>query len=218
MVQNMTLNGQGHFFYVANDGKRYFDYGLDLGTYSAQIPEFGFRRHFTPLGSLVSTFNDLFMQEGLVLHVLAMARVISSTIPVQGWVVNPPPFVMPLSWVTVEAANGTISRSVPTLDGLYDGQGAINLPAGTYNITFSVAFYEPQTHLNIYVQWNGDYPVPPPEGFLCPTADPSVCLSPSPLSISQTPTSLQLTSNIQTVPLSVGFISATYVTCERKNP
>jgi hypothetical protein len=221
MVQNRTLNGQGHFFYVANDGTRHFDYGLDTGTYSAEIPEFGFKRHFTPLTSLVATFNDLFLQEGLVLHVIAMARIISSTVPVQGYVVNFPPPIIPLSWVTVEANNGTISESVPTLDGFYDGQGAINVPAGTYNITFSVAFYEPQTSLNVPVQWGGDYPVLPPQGYLCPTADPSLCSSSSPappLSLSsQAPTNLRLTSFAHSVPFYVALITTTCVTGERKN-
>jgi hypothetical protein len=220
MVQNRTLNGQGHFFYVANDGTRRFDCGLDTGTYIAQIPEFGFKRHFTPLTSLVTTFNDLFLQEGLILHVIAMARIISSTTPVQGWVISTLG-VIPLSWVTVQADNVTMSRSAPTLDGFYDGQGAINVPAGTYNITFSVAFYEPQTELNVYVQWGGDYPVLPPQGYLCPTADPSVCSSASPApplsAASQAPNNLRLTSLAQAVPFSAMLIAATFMDDERKN-
>jgi hypothetical protein len=220
MVQNRTLNGQGHFFYAANDGTRYFDYGLDIGTYTAQIPEFGFKRHFMPLTILDTTFNDLFLQEGLILHVVAMARIISSTIPVQGWV-DGTIDVIPLSWVTVQADNGTISRSVPTLDGFYDGQGAINVPAGTYNITFSVAFYDPQTSPNVSVQWGGDYPVLVPEGYLCPTAYPSVCSSASPApplsAASQARTNLQFASLTQPVPIVAVLIATTFVTAERKN-
>jgi hypothetical protein len=175
MVQNTTLTGQGHFFYVSHDGTPYFDYGLDVGTYSTQVPEFGFNRHFIPLTTLSATFGDLFLEQGPVLDVFAMARVFSSESVVQGWVAKPTGvFVMPLSWVKVAATNGTITVNVPTLDGSYNPPGALNLPAGTYNITFSVAFYKPQTIQNVQVQWDGDYPVLPPAN-LCPIADPSVC-------------------------------------------
>jgi hypothetical protein len=221
MVQGGLLNGQGHFFYVAPDGTRYFDYGLDTGTYTAQIPEFGFIRHFMPLTSLDATFNDLFLEEGLILHVIAMARIISSFIPVQGWVASSVDGVMPLSWVMVEANNGTVSRSAPTLDGFYDNQGAINVPAGTYNVTFSVAFYEPQTSPNVHVQWGGDYPVLVPEGYLCPIADPSMCSTASPApplsSTGNAPANLFLRNLAQTVPFSAMLIAtALVVSAERR--
>ncbi len=135
------------------------------------------------------------------------ARVLA---PVQGWIAGQSSIaVIPLSWVTVQARNGTTSRSVPSLDGFYDGIGAINVPGGTYNVTFSVAFYQPQTALNIPVQWGGDYPVLPPQGFLCPTIDPSVCRSASPAphlsSLTQAPTNNQSIMAIPTLDMLVTF-------------
>jgi hypothetical protein len=190
MVQDKTFNGQGHFFYVTHAGDHdrscegssnpstWCDYGLDVGNYVTQVPEFGFSRHFTPLSTVSTSFTDLFLEQGSVLNVISMARIISSTTPVQGWIGGNGVGggVIPLSWVTVEATNGTMSRSAPTLDGIYDGPGAINLPGGTYNITFSVAFYQPQTVQAFPVQWGGDYPVLPPQGYLCPTIEPAVCV------------------------------------------
>jgi hypothetical protein len=180
MVQNRTLNGQGHFFYVSRDGVRFIDYGLDVGAYTTQIPEFGFNRHFISLATQLTTFTDLFLEEGIVLRVISMARIISPASLVQGWIANGPGRVIPLSWVTVQASNGTINVNVPTLDGSFDGPGAINLPAGIYNITFSVANYAPQTVLNFPVFWGGNYPVLPPLQYLCPLADPSICPDPPP--------------------------------------
>jgi hypothetical protein len=88
--------------------------------------------------------------------------------------------VVPLSWVRVEATNLSLTRLVPTLDGRYDGPGALSLPEGTYNITFSVAFYEPQTVSTFYVQWNGSYAVLPPLGPLCPIGGIFGICGPSP--------------------------------------
>lgn len=188
MVQNTTLNGQGHFFYVSRDGVRFFDYGLDLGTYTTQLPEFGFNRHFTTLGPVPASFSDLFLESGVFLNLLLMARISSSTGLVMGWcadllgqcVLD----VVPLSWVTVQAANATniaTIASAPTLDGQYVGVGALFLPAGTFTITFSVgrsvAFYEPQ-NTTLTVNWGDDHAVLPPLQYLCPTAGSSHCTDP----------------------------------------
>ena len=182
MIQNKTFNGQGHFFYVSPAGDHdrscegsgtpstWCDYGLDVGNYTTQVPEFGFNRHFTPLQVASSSFTDLFLELGQVFQVIGMGRIISSSSPVQGWIYPSLVDVIPLSWVTVQASNGTLSRTASTLDGFYNGPEAINLPGGTYNITFSNAFYCAQTQLNFPVQWGSDYPVLPPAGYLTPTA------------------------------------------------
>jgi hypothetical protein len=176
--QSANLNGQGHFFYVGTDGTRYFDYGLDNMTqYTAQVPEFGFNQHFMEIVPPTQiTFTDLFLEIGIVRSQLAMAVVTSSA--VIGWVssANPPFDVAPLSWVMVTASNATFERTVVTLDGGFGGPGALELPQGFYNITFSVAFFQPQTLSNLFVQWDGGYPVSPPNGPLCPTAgSPYAC-------------------------------------------
>jgi hypothetical protein len=182
MFQDTTFVGQGHFFYVAPGGTRYYDYGFDVGNYTVQVPEFGFNRRFMQISSPPSVgFDDLFLERGVFVTLISMARIIQgipSTDLVSGWTQDLR--VIPLSWVRVEATNSSGSRFVSTLDGRYDGAGALSLPEGTYNITFSVAFYEPQTESNFYAQWNGSYAVLPPLGPLCPIGGILGICGPSP--------------------------------------
>jgi hypothetical protein len=173
---NGTLEGLGHFFYVGTDGYRNFDYGIDTGTYKAQVPEFGFNRHFMQPGPPAEvTFDDLYWQLGRIENEMAMAIIVSDSL-VYGWVDDTSDPPVPLSWVQVIASNGTFQRSVTTLDGQYSGPGALDLPAGRYNITFTVAFYQPQTRSNIQVQWGGGPNPITPATPLCPvsagTCDP----------------------------------------------
>jgi hypothetical protein len=188
---NSTFNGQGHFFYVAPNGVQYFDYGLEadppLGvSYSTQVPEFGFSvAHFmsiTPLGTI--TFLDLNLELGTFAAMVSMGRIIQGTSPsvVEGFCAGmcPPPDVVPLTWVTVSAGNTSYSRSTVTVDGQYDGVEALFLPAGIYNVTFSVAWFIPQTQSSFNVDWSDTYSLLPPQGPLCPIAEPSMCPNPSP--------------------------------------
>ena len=72
----MNICGQGHFFYVQPTGTRYFDYGLDVGNYSAAVPELGFNVHFLqwPISPLpTASFNDLFLAQGVGVQVIRMA-------------------------------------------------------------------------------------------------------------------------------------------------
>jgi hypothetical protein len=229
MVNNTVLTGQGHFFYVSHDGTRYFDYGLDVGSYTTQIPEFGFNRHFTPLGSMLTTFNDLFLEQGIYLNVFSMARITSPGTLIMGYY-DYDTRVMPLSWVTVQATNGTITASVPTLDGAYAGPGALNLPAGTYNITFSVPFYEPpgtpQNPIvtNFPVYWNDDYVAQPTKQYLCPLVDPSDCPDPPAPAAPLHPTlsSVQafanyMLNNPTQAQLNIWLIGAFCIICDRKH-
>jgi hypothetical protein len=191
---NGTLEGQGHFFYVDPSGYLYFDYGLDNKTsYVALVPEFGFNQHFMePVPSPSITFNDLFLQAGVVMKDIAMATVSSSLSYVTGWASSDDSIVI-LSWVQVTAVNATYTRTATTLDGQYVGPGALFLPQGTYNITFSVAFFKSQTLVNLAVQWGGSYVALPPAGALCPTAGiPGICDPPaaSPPSATSVPASL----------------------------
>ena len=169
------LEGQGHFFYVAPDGTLNFDYGLNNATYTAQVPEFGFVWHFMqPVPPSTVTFNDLFLQTDVVMEDIKMGRVISDPL-VTGWA-NLPAFfdIAPLSWVQVTASNSTFTRTVTTLDGHYGGPGALFLPAGTYDITFSqTAYYTSQTHSSLQVQWGDTAVVDPPSGPLCPILPPA---------------------------------------------
>ena len=182
------LEGQGHFFYVTPDGTLRFDYGLDNATYTAQVPEFGFDRHFTQIVSpAIITFSDLFLETGVVMSELPMAIVTSTSVTGCS---APSDTTVPLSWVQVTASNGTYQRSVPTLDGQYGGPGALNLPEGTYNITFSVAFFASQTINNLFVQWGSTNPGTP-SNPLNPTAGWATCDPPANLAqshVSNAPT------------------------------
>ena len=164
--------GQGHFFYVSPDGSRYFDYGLDVGVYTAQVPEFGFNFHFMQIVAPPTvTFGGLFQEQGFVLGLVKMSLITLG--PPNGLVVgavrNSIGGVIPLSWVQVTAGSAAFTRSVTTLDGRYDGVGALFLPAGNYTITFSVAFFQSQTVPSVSVQWGQQQSVPVPSGELCPT-------------------------------------------------
>ena len=192
MAVNASFNGQGHFFYVAPDGSRYFDYGLEGNpqtgvTYTTQVPDFGFSSarfmSVSPVNFI--TFMDLFLEKGAFEKVVSMAKIIQGTptTVVEGFIAGicTPPCVMPLSSVRVQAGNSSIFRFTVTVDGQYDGVEALFVPAGKYNITFSVAWYYPQTAFSVTVNWSGTYSILPPDGPLCPLADPSVCpIPPSP--------------------------------------
>ena len=172
LICKISFLGQGHFFYVSPDGGRHYDYGLDTGNYTAQIPEFGFSFHLMHLlPPQPIFFSDLSQEYGPVLSLLTMGRIrVSQPIQnsvVMGWVSRVSNAT--LSWVQVQASNGTYSRSVPTLDGQYDGPGALFLPEGTYDITFSVSFYKSETWPGVSVLWGGTYSILPPQGALCPT-------------------------------------------------
>jgi hypothetical protein len=215
MVLNTTFVGQGHFFYISPAGTQYFDYGLDVGTYTTQVPEFGFNRHFIPiLTSVTSTFTDLFLISGIFLNVYIMASICVGVCPggssfVGGWVAFPVTTeIIPLSWVTVTASSANFTASVPTLDGDYDGPGKLFLPQGVYDITFSDAFYLTatpfDTTLNFHVQWNNNYSLIPPQNnhLLCPIADTSVCPLPLPvLSIHDYSSTNPTTASIQLIVL-----------------
>lgn len=144
MNLNNTFVGLGHFSYVEPDRTQHFDYGLDVGNYTYQIPEFGFTKHFMQLPSPLSiSFSDLGYYTDPSANLIAMGWASQGDTQVNT-IVNPPGDVIPLSWIRVEAFNGSISdrcspnlsgsidRCVYTLDGSYDGVGALFLPAGNY--------------------------------------------------------------------------------------
>jgi hypothetical protein len=175
LAQGLNLCGQGHFFYVAPDGTRSFDYGLDVGTYTAALPVFGFSYDFLQVLALpVVQFTDLFLEQGVFLQVIQMASIMQGpNSVVQGFcggicLANPPSDVAPLSWAQVQASNSTYSQAAPTFDGLYDGVGALFLPMGTYNVTFTDVQYQSQTIYDVPVQWGSSYSILPPTP-LCPT-------------------------------------------------
>ena len=168
--------GQGHFFYVSPDGARFFDYGLDIGNYTAEVPEFGFKSHLTSIpSSRAVSFKDLSLGVGFGVNLFKMAILYVSTLPLITGYARSDGSEVPLSWVQVQATSADFSRSVSTLDGMYAGVGALFLPAGTYNVTFSVAFYQSQTIPDqtqpnpITVNWGDVQAMTLPEPPLCPS-------------------------------------------------
>jgi hypothetical protein len=163
----VPLCGQGHFYYVGPDGTRYFDYGLDVGTYTAQVPEFGFAAHFLQvLSPPVIQFTDLLLQFGVVLQAIQMATLTQGATGVVAGYTDFPTDVAPLTWAQVQATNSTYSRSTPTLDGNYTGVDALFVPGGVYNVTFSDVQYQSQT-TTVTLQWGGSYALTPAQP-LCP--------------------------------------------------
>ena len=166
--------GQGHFFYVDPAGARNFDFGMGIGNYTAQVPEFGFNFHFLQAFTPPTvSFTDLFLQSGVVFSMFQMAIITQGAASlVQGFcggtcLANPPSQISPLSWAQVQASNSTYSRSISTSDGSYDGVGALFVPGGTYTVTFSDIQYQSQAY-NVTVGWGSSQsltPNPP----LCPT-------------------------------------------------
>jgi hypothetical protein len=165
----LLICGQGHFFYVGPDGTRYLDYGLDVGNYTAQLPEFGFTVHYLQVLALpVVQFTDLFLEQGVTLEPVQMANITQGPLSlVTGWTFGVPSEVAALSWAQVQAVSSSYSRTVPTTDGRYDGVGALFLPAGTYTVTFSDVQYQAQ-NATLSVAWGGSYPLTPSQP-LCPT-------------------------------------------------
>jgi hypothetical protein len=181
-LQNIC--GQGHFFYVDPSGTRYFDFGMGVGNYTMEVPEFGFNYHFLQVSAPpTASFTDLFQQVGVVFSMIQMAIITQgSTSLVQGFcsvngggicLLDEPSNVAPLSWAQVQAVNSTYSTSTSTADGTFDGVDALFVPAGTYNITFSDVQYQSETYVNYQVGWGSPYsltPNPPlcPTGGTCP--------------------------------------------------
>ena len=176
--------GQGHFFYVDPTGTPYFDFGMGVGNYTMEVPEFGFNYHFLQVSAPpTASFTDLFQQVGVVFSMIQMGIITQgSTSLVQGFcsvngggicLNNQPSNVAPLSWVQVQAVNSTYSTSTSTADGTFNGVDALFVPAGTYNITFSDVQYQSETYVNYQVGWGSPYsltPNPPlcPTGGTCP--------------------------------------------------
>ena len=173
----LDICGQGHFFYVSPAGTLFFDYGLDALNYSVVLPEFGFNYHFLQiLSTPYVAFNDLLLQQGVVLQAVEMGEVTQQgsvvgycNSPIFGiCLANPPSNIAPLSWVQVQASNSTYTGTTATFDGLYDGVGALFLPAGTYTITFTDPQYQSQTVVNVLVSWGGAPTAISPSAPLCP--------------------------------------------------
>jgi hypothetical protein len=192
MLLRGGLVGQGHFFYVSphivSDSElcqqnRCFDYGIDVGVYFPQIPEFGFNTHLMQYSTSPQvTFDDLSRQQGTFLTVIFMGEIIwQRTDELVSAEVPELNMHIPLSWARVEANSTTLNvdRFAPTLDGRYFGPGGLFLPAGSYTLTFSSPFYQSWTYPTVIpVGWNSVTPILPDP--LSPNVPPARSPPPNP--------------------------------------
>jgi len=179
-LQNIC--GQGHFLYVDPTGTSYIDYGLDIGNYTAQVPEFGFTAHFLqPYAPPTIPFIDLLQRTGVVFSMIRMGSIYlqGSGVCVPGPTICGytiyPGLLAPLSWAQVQATSSTFSRTVSTSDGYYYGVGALFLSGNSslpqnnnpvmYTVTFNDVGYQPQT-VTVPVSWGSSSSVTSPP--LCP--------------------------------------------------
>ena len=216
--------GQGHFFYVSPEGSRYFDYGIDIGNYTAQIPEFGFNFHFMlPVSAPLVSFSDLSLGKGFVLSLFEMGWVYGL---VTGMSVTGTYSYIPLSWVEVSASNVSITTWVWTLDGEYGsfdggvafdgGVGGLFLPGGsgdtsaTYTITFSNPSYKSPLPVNVTVTWgNGT----PEDATLCPIGASCTSQTSTPPTLALGPAIPAIQSFLSSAPTQVSILVAVISVC-----
>jgi len=125
--------GTRHFFYVAPDGTRSKDYGLENATYLVNVPESGVKWRFMQRADVYAYLTGLGMNYTADFDLHQMA-VIEGT--VKGFDTNMQ--LVPLSWVEVKSD----SRWTPTIDGYY----RLFLPPGSYSITFSEPGYVSESY------------------------------------------------------------------------
>jgi len=120
--------GTRHFFYVAPDGTRLKDYGLENATYLVTVPESGVKWRFMQRADVYAHLTGLGMNytADFDLHQMGVIEGM-----VKGFDTNMQ--LIPLSWVEVRSD----SRWTPTMDGYY----RLFLPPGSYSITFSEPGY-----------------------------------------------------------------------------
>ncbi len=134
--------GRGHFFYVDREGTRWFDYGLDTGSYTVFIPEFrrtgsGRERIFYQEASIIAVLSQLEMDVGVY---FPLERMIKIAGVVHGDVTFGFPATLPLVWVEV-TTDTRVGYS-------YDGDYYLHMPpppAGdseSVYLTFNVPGYD----------------------------------------------------------------------------
>jgi len=124
--------GTRHFFYVAPDGTRLKDYGLENATYLVKVPESGVKWRFMQRADVYAYLTGLGLNytADFDLHQMGVIEGM-----VRGYDTNMQ--LIPLSWVEVRSD----SRWTPTMDGYY----RLFLPPGSYLITFSEPGYLSQS-------------------------------------------------------------------------
>lgn len=124
--------GRGHFFYIEPNGDRWKDYGLDSGTYTINVPEFGYTRRFIHDPDVYVNLAEIGW--GTTVG-FSLDRLVKITGVVNGY--DKDRFPVVLVWATVESD----SRIAYTFDGDFH----VHVLPGTYDVTFSSPGYIPQS-------------------------------------------------------------------------
>lgn len=132
--------GKGHFYYVDENGVRWKDYGLDVGTpYKINIPVFGYDRKFCQTTQINVYLTELGAEVGVNFHMQRMIKIYGI---VTGDTFTGVPPVLTLSWAKV-AASGNATYT-------FDGDYALHIyPGGSLQVTYSIPGYTSATILTI---------------------------------------------------------------------
>ncbi len=127
------LGGPDHFYYVAPDGTRFNDYGLEQGAYFIQVLDFGYTYRYRQPIEVSVDFPGIEFIVSVNFDVNRLGKILGI---VRG--LNATGSPVPLSWVTINSA----SIWAFTQDGEY----AIHVPEGTYTFTYSAPGYVSQSY------------------------------------------------------------------------
>ena len=134
-LDNYGFYGRGHFFYVDENGTRWRDYGLDVGTYGIRVPVFGYDRKFYRPISIYVNLPELGYEMGVILRMERMIKIYGTVTGNTFTGVLP---VMTLAWVSVKT-NGYAAYS-------FDGDYALHLyPGAPALVTYSTPGYKSVT-------------------------------------------------------------------------
>ena len=126
--------GPNHFYYVAPDGMRHNDYGMEKGTHSIQALDFGYTYKYRQILDVSVDFPEIDFIVSVNFDVNRLGKIFGT---VRG--LNAVGSPVPLSWVTIE--------SPPSWAFSQDGAYAIYVPEGTYTFTYSAPGYVSQSYM-----------------------------------------------------------------------
>jgi hypothetical protein len=125
--------GSDHFYYVAPDGTRFNDYGLEQGTYFIQVLDFGYTYRYRQTIEVSVNFPGIDFIVGVNFDVNRLGKILGT---VRG--LNATGSPVPLSWATINSAS--------ILEFSQDGGYVVHLPEGTYTFTYSAPGYVSQSY------------------------------------------------------------------------
>lgn len=125
--------GPNHFYYVAPDGTRFNDYGLEQGTYLIQVLDFGYTYRYRQTIEVTVDFPGIDFIVSVNFDVNRLGKIWGI---VRG--LNATGSPVPLSWATINSAS--------IWEFSQDGGYAIHLPEGTHTFTYSAPGYVSQSY------------------------------------------------------------------------